>query len=253
MLFRETSNIQILSKIFLANCYVYVALNDQSIADSLARIGIKLFNLKWENKESLVRFYLVLGGGDRELSYVLPYLDTAYAIAKANKILDLEQSALINIGTSYAMNENMKEALKYFKLALEIAKERKAFKDLGILYNNLAGLSDDSDEILSYLDSAIYYAGITTDMRTLQMLSENKAYFYYTIGEFENAYDQLWESMTLKDTLLNIQKYGNTTNGTIPLCLWEWEDKLKKGDNIILSAFGGGFTWGSIYIKWAYN
>ena len=50
----------------------------------------------------------------------------------------------------------------------------------------------------------------------------------------------------------NIQKYGNTTTGTIPLCLWEWEDQLKKGDNIILSAFGGGFTWGSVYVKWAY-
>lgn len=53
--------------------------------------------------------------------------------------------------------------------------------------------------------------------------------------------------------MLNIEKYGNTTSGTIPLCLWEWEDKLKKGDNIILAAFGGGFTWGSIWIKWAYN
>ena len=53
--------------------------------------------------------------------------------------------------------------------------------------------------------------------------------------------------------MLNIQKYGNTTNGTIPLCLWEWENQLKKGDNIILAAFGGGFTWGSIYLKWAYD
>ena len=53
--------------------------------------------------------------------------------------------------------------------------------------------------------------------------------------------------------MLNIQKYGNTTNGTIPLCLWEWENQLKKGDNIILAAFGGGFTWGSIYLKWAYE
>lgn len=52
--------------------------------------------------------------------------------------------------------------------------------------------------------------------------------------------------------MINIQKFGNTTSGTIPLCLWEWEDKLKKGDNIILAAFGGGFTWGSIYLKWAY-
>ncbi|MBC7913213.1 MAG: ketoacyl-ACP synthase III [Pyrinomonadaceae bacterium] len=53
--------------------------------------------------------------------------------------------------------------------------------------------------------------------------------------------------------MINIDRYGNTTNGTIPLCLWEWEHKLKKGDNIILAAFGGGFTWGAIYIKWAYG
>jgi 3-oxoacyl-[acyl-carrier-protein] synthase-3 len=52
--------------------------------------------------------------------------------------------------------------------------------------------------------------------------------------------------------MINIDRYGNTTNGTIPLCLWEWENKLKKGDNIIIAAFGGGFTWGSIYLKWAY-
>jgi len=53
--------------------------------------------------------------------------------------------------------------------------------------------------------------------------------------------------------MINIQNYGNTTAATIPLCLWEYEKKLKKGDKIILAAFGGGFTWGSIYIKWAYN
>ena len=56
-----------------------------------------------------------------------------------------------------------------------------------------------------------------------------------------------------KKIMINIQKYGNTTAATIPLCLWEWEKKMKKGDNIILAAFGGGFTWGSIYLKWAYN
>lgn len=53
--------------------------------------------------------------------------------------------------------------------------------------------------------------------------------------------------------MINIEKYGNTTAGTIPLCLWEWENKLKKGDNVVLSAFGGGFTWGSVYLKWAYD
>ena len=52
--------------------------------------------------------------------------------------------------------------------------------------------------------------------------------------------------------IVNIERFGNTTNGTLPLCLWEWEDKFKKGDNLILAAFGGGFTWGSVYLKWAY-
>ena len=47
-----------------------------------------------------------------------------------------------------------------------------------------------------------------------------------------------------------IQKYGNTTSGTIPLCLWDWQDKLNKGDNIILAAFGGGFTWGAVLLRW---
>lgn len=53
--------------------------------------------------------------------------------------------------------------------------------------------------------------------------------------------------------MLNIQKYGNTTAGTIPLCLWDYENKLKKGDKLVLAAFGGGFTWGAVYLKWAYN
>ena len=53
--------------------------------------------------------------------------------------------------------------------------------------------------------------------------------------------------------MVNIERYGNTTAATIPLCLWEWEKRLKKGDNIVLAAFGGGFTWGSIWVKWSYD
>lgn len=53
--------------------------------------------------------------------------------------------------------------------------------------------------------------------------------------------------------MINIQKYGNTTAATIPLCIWEWEKQLHKGDNIILAAFGGGFTWGATWLKWAYD
>jgi 3-oxoacyl-[acyl-carrier-protein] synthase-3 len=53
--------------------------------------------------------------------------------------------------------------------------------------------------------------------------------------------------------MINIENYGNTTNATIPLCIWEYEKKLKKGDILILAAFGGGFTWGAIYLKWSYD
>jgi len=52
--------------------------------------------------------------------------------------------------------------------------------------------------------------------------------------------------------MINIRRYGNTTAATIPLCLCDWESKLKKGDNLVLSAFGGGFTWGATWLKWGF-
>ncbi len=59
--------------------------------------------------------------------------------------------------------------------------------------------------------------------------------------------------LPFEKVMLNIQKFGNTTAGTIPLCLWEWEKQLHKGDKIVLAAFGGGFTWGATLVKWAYD
>ena len=59
-------------------------------------------------------------------------------------------------------------------------------------------------------------------------------------------------NLSKEKVMINIQKYGNTTAGTLPLCLWDWEKQLKKGDNLILAAFGGGFTWGATWLKWAY-
>ncbi len=67
--------------------------------------------------------------------------------------------------------------------------------------------------------------------------------------------DATTRRMGLSDeqVMLNIHRYGNTTNGTLPLCLYDYEDRLRAGDNLIFSAFGGGFTWGAVYLKWAYN
>ena len=58
--------------------------------------------------------------------------------------------------------------------------------------------------------------------------------------------------LSREKVMINIQRYGNTTAATIPLCLWDWEKQLKKGDNIVLAAYGGGFTWGATLVKWAY-
>ena len=58
--------------------------------------------------------------------------------------------------------------------------------------------------------------------------------------------------ISMDKVMLNIQKYGNTTSATLPLCLAEWEHQLKKGDNLVLTTFGAGFTWGGIYLKWSY-
>lgn len=122
----------------------------------------------------------------------------------------------------------------------------------------------------------------TVDAREHYVYQEGKTVFKFAVTEMANvsteimkrnnlqAYDVAWlvphqankriidataDRMGLppEKVMVNIERYGNTTNGTIPLCLWEWENQLKKGDNIILAAFGGGFTWGSVYIKWAYN
>ena len=59
--------------------------------------------------------------------------------------------------------------------------------------------------------------------------------------------------ITMDKVMLNISRYGNTTAGTIPLCFYDWESDLRRGDNLVVSSFGGGFTWGSIYLKWAYD
>jgi 3-oxoacyl-[acyl-carrier-protein] synthase-3 len=67
--------------------------------------------------------------------------------------------------------------------------------------------------------------------------------------------DATAKRMELEDSkvMMNIDRYGNTTSATLPLLLSDYESKLKKGDNLVFAAFGGGFTWGSIYLKWAYN
>ena len=72
------------------------------------------------------------------------------------------------------------------------------------------------------------------------------------IQEIITAVTQRLE-VPVEKVMVNIERYGNTSAGTLSLCLWDFEDKFKKGDNLILTAFGAGFAWGAIYVKWGYD
>lgn len=97
-------------------------------------------------------------------------------------------------------------------------------------------------------------ADVAYDIMQRNGLSEEDVTWLVPHQANKRIIDATRERMGLPEekVMVNIQRYGNTTNGTLPLCLWEWENQLKKGDNLILAAFGGGFTWGATYIKWAY-
>ena len=98
-------------------------------------------------------------------------------------------------------------------------------------------------------------ANVSEEIMKKNNLSANDVSWLVPHQATQRIIDATARRMGVEDekVMVNIEKYGNTTNGTIPLCLWEWENQLNKGDNLILAAFGGGFTWGSIYLKWAYD
>lgn len=192
--------------IYLYYSDLYLSLYEIEKSDSVCLLGIKLFEPDWQEKATIIRLYMQIEDYEN-LPRTLAYMDTAYQLARKYNEPHLERKTLINIGTAYAVNDNYPEASKYYKLALNTALKQNAIYELGTLYNNLAGLSEDTAKTLLYVDSAIYYARLNNDLTDLEDFSENKAFFYSTIGNYEDGYYQLWEAMVLKDSLFNIQKY----------------------------------------------
>jgi 3-oxoacyl-[acyl-carrier-protein] synthase-3 len=98
-------------------------------------------------------------------------------------------------------------------------------------------------------------ADVSTEIMKRNNLTPDDVNYLLAHQANKRIIDYTAEKMNLpsEKVLMNIEKYGNTTSGTLPLLFWDFEKKFKKGDNLILATFGGGFTWGSIYIKWAYN
>ncbi len=98
-------------------------------------------------------------------------------------------------------------------------------------------------------------ADVSTQIMERNNLTSDDVTYLLAHQANKRIIDYTAEKMQLppEKVLMNIQRYGNTTSGTIPLLFWDYEKLFRKGDNLILATFGGGFTWGSIYLKWAYN
>ncbi len=119
-----------------------------------------------------------------------------------------------------------------------LAKEHYAFQDgKNVFRYAVRGMNETTQAVMKRnnltTDDIAWVVPHQANMRIIQSVSE-------------------YSGFPMEKIMVNIEKYGNTTAATIPLCLWEYESRLKKGDYIVLTAFGGGFTWGSILLKWAY-
>lgn len=120
---------------------------------------------------------------------------------------------------------------------------------------------DNHEHFVYQEGKAVYKAAVSTMselsvemMRRNNLTSNDLSWFVphqANMRIIEAVADRM--GITKDKTLINIERYGNTTAATVPLCFWDFEKKLKLGDNIIITAFGAGFTWGSIYLKWGYN
>lgn len=121
------------------------------------------------------------------------------------------------------------------------------------ILNNENYLYQEGQTVFKYAVSRM--ADVSVEIMERNQLTENDIAYLVPHQANMRIIDATAKRMNLspEKVMINIEKYGNTTASTIPLCLWEWENKLKKGDNLILASFGAGFTWGAIYLKWAYN
>ncbi len=129
-------------------------------------------------------------------------------------------------------------SLKPASIATVLAKEHYAYQEGKAVFKfAVVRMADVSEEIMKKnnltADDIAWLVPHQANLRIIEATSERMG-------------------LPKEKVMINIQRYGNTTAATIPLCLWDWEKQLKKGDNLILSAFGGGFTWGATWLKWSY-
>lgn len=198
------------------------------------------------------RYKNVIVVGADKMSAIVDYTDRATCILfgdGAGAVL-LEASDDPNIGIKDSLLRtdgsgkeflHMKAggSLRPASVETVLAKEHYAFQDGQPVFKfAVKGMADVSAELLER-------NGLTGD--DIQWLVPHQA----NLRIIDATANRM--GLPREKVMINIQKYGNTTAATIPLCLWDWEKQLKKGDNLVLAAFGGGFTWGATWVTWAYD
>jgi len=196
----------IASEIYWAYAKIYLSLNLSKKTKFYLEKGIQNWDNQQANKEVLIRLHILTGALSDSLDRELQYYKVALKLAIDSKNTKMEEITLNAIGSFYAVNNQTALAIKYLKASMAFAQQRKAYRNLSIIYNNLAGLSEESKTIQTYIDSAIYFAEKSGDNQDLQTGKQNKAYHLFTQGNYYEAYNLLWEAYELKDAILNKEK-----------------------------------------------
>jgi 3-oxoacyl-[acyl-carrier-protein] synthase-3 len=198
------------------------------------------------------RYSKVIVVGVDKMSAIVDYTDRATCILFGDGagavLLEPTEEPGIGIKDSVLKTDgsgreylNMKAggSLKPASIETVLAKEHYAFQDGQPVFKfAVKGMADVSAELLEH-------NGLTGD--DIQWLVPHQA----NLRIIDATANRM--GLPKEKVMINIQKYGNTTAATIPLCLWDWEKQLKKGDNLVFAAFGGGFTWGATWVTWAYD
>ena len=179
--------------------------NAKSMSD-LARNSLKKYRHDPYDSTVYMRFILSALCETCDSTVSLRYLDTLYQYALKKKDLILQQKVWINRGAVYAWAGDYGKAKYYFNKAVKYKSDPTQISHLGTLFNNLAGLSDATEDVLRYIDSAIYYAKATNELDELRTYIENKAMYYTMIDEYEEAYRYIYHAMALSDSLLSEEK-----------------------------------------------
>jgi len=193
---------------------------------------------------------VIVIGGDK-MSAILDYTDRTTCI-------------IFGDGAGCVLLEPTTERVGVMDCILKSDGTGETYLNLKAGGSRLPASHETIDKRLHYVyqeGAAVYKFAVTNMAEVAAQIAERNHLTAETISWLvphqanKRIIDATANRVGIKDdkVMMNIQRYGNTTAGTIPLLLWDYEKKLKKGDNLILAAFGGGFTWGAVFVKWAYD